>query len=119
MKHPLLKLEPLVWFLFGQGILLGTMLVTGWLLVVCIGVPLGIVSGDGLAYTRALELGGSLPGRVVLFSLAALPLWKAAHHMRHLSIDQGGAERDAIVGPLMYGVAALGSLLALVAVVRL
>ena len=119
MKHPLLKLEPFIWFLFGQGIMLGTMLVTGWLLVVGLAVPLGLVSGDALAYTRASELGGSLVGRVVLFSLAALPLWKAAHHMRHLSIDSGGAERDAIVGPLMYGVATLGSLLALAAVVRL
>ena len=89
MKHPLLKLEHR-----SRG--------TGYL-------------GD----PRAIELGGSLPGRVVLFSLAALPLWKAAHHMRHLSIDSGGGDRDAIVGPLMYGVATLGSLLALVAVVRL
>ena len=34
MKHLLLKLEPVIWLLFGQGILLGTMLLTGWLLVV-------------------------------------------------------------------------------------
>ena len=34
MKHLLLRLEPLIWLLFGQGIMIGTMLLTGWLLVV-------------------------------------------------------------------------------------
>ncbi len=29
MKTLLLKLEPLIWFMFGQGILIGTILLTG------------------------------------------------------------------------------------------
>ena len=33
MKTLLLKLEPLIWFMFGQGILIGTILLTGWILV--------------------------------------------------------------------------------------
>ena len=39
-KHPLLKLEPLIWFLFGQGIMIGSILMTGWLLVVGLGAAL-------------------------------------------------------------------------------
>ncbi|MBW2270525.1 MAG: fumarate reductase subunit D [Deltaproteobacteria bacterium] len=119
MKHLLLKIEPLIWLLFGQGILLGTILLTGWILVVNLGVPLGLISDDGLAFQRAHELGSSLVGRLVLAALCALPLWKGAHHMRHVSIDSGGAGRDAVVAPLLYGVAALGSLLAIAAVIRL
>ena len=34
MRTLLLKLEPLIWFMFGQGIMIGTMLLTGWILVV-------------------------------------------------------------------------------------
>lgn len=119
MKHLILKLEPLVWFMFGQGILLGTVLLTGWILVVNLGVPLGVISGDGLAYPRASELASSLPGRLVLAALCALPLWKGAHHMRHVSIDAGGADRDVVVAPLLYLIATVGSVVAILAVVRL
>ena len=119
MKHLLLKLEPLIWLLFGQGILLGTILLTGWILVVNLGAPLGLVSDAGLEYERALGLAQNPIGRLVLAALCVLPLWKGAHHMRHLSIDAGGAERDAVVAPLLYLVATVGTVLAIVAVVRL
>ena len=119
MKHPLLKLEPLIWLLFGQGILLGTVLLTPWVLVVGLAIPLGIVPDDALAYERAAMLGSHIIGRVILLGLIALPLWKGAHHMRHTLIDFGGAERDALVAPLLYLLATVGSVLAVVAVVRI
>ena len=119
MKHLLLKLEPIIWVLFGQGIMLGTILLTGWILVVNLGVPLEVFSSDGLAYERAHSLASHPIGRLLLAALCALPLWKGAHHLRHVSIDSGGAERDAIVAPLLYLVASVGSLLAILAVVRL
>ena len=46
MKHLILKLEPIIWLLFGQGILIGTMLLTGWLLIVGLAIPLGFVGID-------------------------------------------------------------------------
>ena len=119
MHHFLLRIEPVIWFLFGQGLLLGTMLLTGWLAVVGLAVPLGWVSPDALAYERALALGSNPLGRLVLAGLIVLPLWKGAHHVRHLSIDFVGVSRDAIVAPILYTIAALGSLAAIVAVVRL
>jgi fumarate reductase subunit D len=119
MKHTLLKLEPLIWLLFGQGILLGTVLLTPWLLVMGLAIPLGIVPADALSYERAHALASHLVGRLILLALIALPIWKGVHHMRHTFIDFGGAKRDALVAPLLYLLAALGSLLAVVAVVRL
>jgi fumarate reductase subunit D len=119
MKQLLLLFEPIIWLLFGQGILLGTILLTGWLLVVGLGVPLGIVPAEALSYERAHALGSNIIGRLVLFALCALPLWKGAHHMRSLSIDFGGASRDALVATLLYALAAAGSAVALIAVVRL
>jgi len=119
MKQRLLKLEPVIWLLFGQGIMLGTILLTGWLLVVGVAMPLGIVQFDALNFERAHALGSNIIGRLFLLGLVALPMWKGAHHLRHLSIDHGGGERDAFVAPVLYGIAALGSVIALVAVVRL
>ena len=117
MKDLLLKLEPVIWLLFGQGILIGTLLLTGWVLILGIAAPLGIV--DSLDFAHAHELAAHFVGRLVLAALIALPLWKGAHHMRHVFIDMGGAERDATVAPLLYLVALAGSVAGIVAVIRL
>ena len=119
MKHILLRIEPLIWLLFGQGILIGTILLTGWILVVGLLIPLGFVPQDSLDYSRAHALASNPLGRIVLIALIALPLWKGAHHLRHLAIDHGGADRDAAVAPFLYGIAAVGSVIAIVAAVRL
>ena len=119
MKSLLLRLEPIVWLLFGQGILVGTILLTGWVLVVGLLVPLGLVPADALAFERAHRLAANPIGRLVLLALCALPLWKGAHHLRALAIDFGGASRDAFVATLLYGIAALGSLLAIATVLRI
>lgn len=119
MKHLLLRLEPLIWVMFGQGIMIGTMLLTGWLLVVGLAVPLGIVDADALNYQRAHALGSNIIGRLVLAALIALPMWKGAHHMRHLSIDHGGGDRDHVVAPILYLIASIGSIAAILAVIRL
>lgn len=119
MKSFLLKIEPVIWLLFGQGILIGTILLTGWVLVVGLLMPLGIVSDAALSYERAHMLGSNIIGRLLLAALMVLPLWKGAHHVRSLSADFGGAERDAAVGALVYLLAAAGSVLAILAVARL
>ena len=119
MKHLLLRLEPLVWLLFGQGILIGTILLTGWLIVVGLAVPLGLAPEPALAFIRIHGLAANPIGRLLLLALIVLPLWKGAHHLRSLSIDFGGASRDLAVASLLYGLALLGSALGVVAVFRL
>ena len=119
MKQLLLRLEPAIWLLFGQGILIGTILLTGWILIVGLAVPMGLVGSEALSYERAHALGSNPFGRLILLALCALPLWKGAHHLRHLSIDHGGGERDALVAPILYGIAILGSIVGIVGVIRL
>ena len=72
MKHFLLRIEPIVWLLFGQGLLIGTMLLTGWILVVGIAIPLGLVVPEPLAFDRAHALASTLLGRLAPSSLAVL-----------------------------------------------
>jgi fumarate reductase subunit D len=119
VKQLLQKLDPLIWFVFGQGLLFGTILLTGWILVVGLAVPLGLVSPEALAFERAYRLASHPLGRLVLFALVVLPIWKGAHHLRHLALDHGGHERDPAVATALYALATLGSVLGLVAVVRL
>ena len=125
MRALLLKLEPIIWILFGLGIMIGTMLLTSWILVVGLLIPLGIVDASALSYERAHGLAtswlfGILPiGQLVLAALLILPLWKGAHHVRSLLIDFGGGDRDGIVGSLLYGIALVGSAAAVSVVIGL
>lgn len=123
MKHLLLRLEPVIWLLFGAGIMVGTLLLPGYLLTMGLGVPLGILPADAVSYDRlhamiANPIGG-LVFRGVALALIALPLWKGAHHLRALSVDFDGHHRDGLVGGLLYAVAVLGSVLGILAVIRL
>ncbi len=119
LKAFLLKVEPVIWVLFGQGIMIGTMLMTGWILVVGLLMPMGIVSGEALDYERAHALGSNIIGRLLLAALIALPLWKGAHHLRSLAKDFGGAESDGAVGSVLYLIALAGTIGAVLAVARL
>ena len=125
MRALLLRLEPVIWLFFGQGILIGTMLLTPWILVVGLLVPLGIVDAEALSFERAhaiatASLFGFIPlGQLILAALLVLPLWKGAHHVRSLLIDLGGGERDGAMGSLLYLIALVGSVMAIVAVVGL
>jgi fumarate reductase subunit D len=114
MKTFLLKIEPIIWLLFGQGILIGTMLLTPWILVLYLLMPFGLIDPEALSYERAYRLATSsllgLPiGKLVLGAVAILPLWKGAHHVRSLMVDFGGGERDGIVGTTLYLIALIGS----------
>ncbi|MBW2496073.1 MAG: hypothetical protein JRF61_02265 [Deltaproteobacteria bacterium] len=124
MRALLLKLEPLIWLLFGQGILLGTILLTPFVLVIGVLIPLGIVDASALSYQRAHSIATAsflgLPiGQLILAAILVLPLWKGAHHVRSLLIDFGGGERDGAVGSLLYAIALIGSVAGVVAVVAL
>jgi len=119
MKQLLLKLEPIIWLLFGAGLSIGTMLLTGFVLVVGLAIPLGWVPADALDYERAHALGSNLIGRLFLLGLIALPMWKGAHHLRSISLDFGGESRDGAVGSFLYLLAIVGSVAGIVAVVRI
>jgi len=119
MRALLLRLEPIIWLLFGAGILVGTLLLPGYLLTVALGAPLHLLPDGALSFERAHMLGSSLVGRVVLLALIALPLWKGAHHTRALAVDTLGHHSDGLVGSLLYAVAAIGSVLGIVAILSI
>lgn len=122
MKTLLLKLEPLIWFMFGQGIMIGTMLLTPWVLVFGVLMPLGIVEPLEYQSAKAIftaSLFGIPIAKLALAALLVLPLWKGAHHVRSLLIDFGGGERDGFVGSVLYLIAIVGSVMGISAVVGL
>lgn len=119
MKALLLRLEPVVWVLFGAGMMVGGLVLPALVLVLGLAAPLGLVPEPALAFERVHGLAASLPGRVILAAAVALPLWGGAHHLRHVWIDFGGLRSEALVGSLLYAIALVGSVLAVVAAIRL
>lgn len=119
MKHLMLRLEPVIWVLFGGGMTVAALLFPGWLLFAGLAAPLGILPESALAYERALALAASPVGRLLLVLMIALPLWGGVHHLRHVWLDFGGLRSDAWVGSLLYALALVGSGVAVVAVARL
>ena len=81
--------------------------------------PLGLVPAEAMDYGRVYALASNPIGRLVILLTAVLPLWKGAHHLRHLSVDHGGEGRDTLVAPILYGIATLGSIVGIVGVIRL
>ena len=119
MRELILRIEPVIWFLFGGGFVVGCLLLPAYVFAVGLAAPLGWLPADALAFERAHALAASAFGRLFLLALVVLPLWNGANHLRHVLIDFGGHGRDAVMAPLLYGFAAVVSLVALVAVVRL
>lgn len=119
MRTLLLRLEPVIWLLFGGGIMVGTILLPGFLLGVTLGEPLGLMPEGALAFERAYDIASHPIGRAVLLALCVLPLWKGAHHTRALMVDWLGHHADGVVGGLLYLVATVGSVAAIKAVLTL
>ncbi len=113
------RIEPGIWALFGAGFMVGSLLLPAFIFVVWIAAPLGWVPAEALSYERIHGLASHPIGRVVCLALVALPLWNAANHLRHWLIDLGGYSRDGVMAPLIYGAAAVLSVVAIVAVVRI
>lgn len=119
MSRLIHALEPLWWGLFVTGTFVSALLLPGVLLALALGAPLGLVSGDAVAYERMHGLVASIPGRVLALALVVTCLWNGAHHLRHFNIDLGGLSRDVPVACVLYGIAGVGSLLALLGVISL
>jgi len=119
VKALLLRLEPVIWLLFGAGIMVGTLLLPGYLLTVALGAPLGLLPARALSFERAHEIFSNPLGRLVLLGIIALPLWKGAHHTRALCDDLLGHRSDALIGSLLYAVALAGSIAGILAVLSI
>jgi succinate dehydrogenase subunit D len=115
----LLRLEPVIWLLFGVGIMVGTLLLPGYLLTVALGNPLGLLPDGALSFERAHALAANPVGRLVLLGIIALPLWKGAHHTRSLIADLVGHSADAAAGTVLYAIATIGSAAGIVAILTL
>ncbi|MBM4382265.1 MAG: hypothetical protein FJ091_02735 [Deltaproteobacteria bacterium] len=116
MKALMLKLEPLIWLLFGAGMMVGGFVLPAFIAT----VGLGLIGNEAAySYDRMYAFFSNPIAKLAAVAAMALPLWGGVHHLRHVWIDFGGLKTDGIVGGLLYLLALGGSVAAIVAVVTL
>jgi fumarate reductase subunit D len=116
MKALMLRLEPVIWLLFGAGMMVGGFILPAFIATVGLGL---LGDADAYSYDRMYALISNPIARPVALAAMALPLWGGAHHLRHVWIDFGGLKTDALVGGSLYLLALVGSVAAIVAVATL
>ena len=116
MKALMLRLEPLIWLLFGAGMMVGGFVLPAFIATVGLGL---VGDAEAFSYDRMYALFSNPLTRLVALAAMALPLWGGVHHLRHVWIDFGGLASDGLVGGLLYLVALIGSISAIVAVTTL
>ncbi|BBI53841.1 fumarate reductase subunit D [Vreelandella olivaria] len=104
--------EPLWWGLFSAGGVCFAVLLPAVILFIAVLLPLGLLPAEALSYERASSLLFSVPGFLFVGAVVCLPLFHAAHRLRHGMFDISVGS-DALNKKLMYGGAALLSVLAL------
>jgi len=110
--------KPVVWGLFAAGGTIAAFVVPPLILITCLAVPLGLLPADTLSYERVLELLQHPLSKLITFALLFLIIWHAAHRMRITAHDLG-IRNDTVVMLICYGVAAAGSLLMLLALLKI
>jgi fumarate reductase subunit D len=116
VKALMLRLEPVIWVLFGAGMMVGGFVLPAFIATVGLGL---VGDAAALSYDRMYALLSNPLARLVALAALALPLWGGAHHLRHVWIDFGGLRSDGVVGGLLYLLALGGSVAAIVAVTTL
>lgn len=110
---------PIFWALFGAGgmlaALIGAMLVfvTGFAAPLALGLP-----ADAFSYAKVLGFVHGWFGKLSLLVLVGLFLWHAAHRIFHTLHDLG-IHAGLLARLLCYGLAAVGTLAALIMLVRI
>ena len=110
--------KPIVWGLFAAGGTVSAFLVPVMILMTCFAVPLGLLPADTLSYQHLIDLLQHAISKLITFGVLFLIIWHAAHRMRITAHDLG-IRNDTVVMLICYGVAAAGSLLMLLALLKI
>ena len=104
------RIEPLVWLTFSGGGVMAAVLLPVLVLLFAFAVPLGWLSVD---YDHLRAVLGNPLTVLVLLGVFVMLLVHSAHRFRYTVYDGLQVKRKALVAVLCYGAAAVGSLLAL------
>ena len=102
--------EPIWWGLFSAGGVCFAVFAPAAILFIALLIPAGIIAPEALSFERARSMVFSLPGLIFIGVVVCLPLFHAAHRIRHglHDLKLGNEKANKMV---TYGSAALLSAL--------
>ena len=110
--------KPIFWSLFGAGGMLSALVGSALVFLTGIALPLGLgFDPEGLSYARAVGLLQHPPAELALLVVISLFLFHGCHRMYHF-IHDFGVHVSPAMKAAFHGFAALGTLAALVLVIR-
>lgn len=103
--------EPFLWMLFGAGGVAAAFLAPAMVLAALLD-GLGFLPASALSYDRLSDALSRFPVRLVMIAVLSLTLWKSAHRIYH-GLHDLQLPQTRLAAALTYGVAILGSLVAI------
>jgi len=110
--------KPVVWALFAAGGTFAAFVTPVMIVVTGLAVAFGLLPAEALAFERILAVVQNPAGKGLVFLAVFLPAWHAAHRLR-ITAHDFGIRADAAVRTVCYGLAALATLIAAVALLRI
>jgi succinate dehydrogenase subunit D len=111
--------KPIFWSLFGAGGMLSALIGAMLIFITGLGLPLGIgFPQDAMSYSRVLALAQNVFGKIALLAIISLFLFHGCHRMYH-SLHDFGVHVGPGIKAAFHGFAALGSLAALILLIRI
>lgn len=115
MKH---SNQPPFWMLFGGGGMLSALIGVALVFITGLAGPLGLFgAANPVSYENLAAFARNPLGALFIFAVIALFLWHAAHRIYH-TLHDFGIHLNAFWWLACYGVAAAGSIVAALALVR-
>ncbi len=108
--------KPIFWSLFAAGGTLAAFfapVLTVLFLMAALGHPPAL-----FGYQQILAFAGHWLGKLILFGTISLFLWHAAHRLR-VTLHDFGLHQDALIAPVVYLVAAAGTALSAIYLLRI
>jgi succinate dehydrogenase subunit D len=106
--------KPVIWSLFAAGGTFTAFITPVMILITGLAISFGLLPAEALSYDRVLAAAQSLIGKGIIFVVVFLPAWHAAHRLR-ITAHDFGIRADILVMLVCYGLAALATLVTLIA----
>jgi fumarate reductase subunit D len=110
--------KPIVWGLFAAGGTVAAFVLPVILILSGPAISFGLLPADFLAYAHVRELLQYPLSRLITFGVLFLIIWHAAHRLR-ITMHDFGIRADTFVAVVFYSIAAMSTIVLMVALIRL